>query len=86
MSTLDINLLRQQPLLAARSRSSAFWNEYTETMPREQLDELHLKRLQALLGYAYDRVPFYRNLYQEAGFTPEDIKSLEDFNRYVPTI
>ncbi|TAN24754.1 MAG: phenylacetate--CoA ligase family protein [Actinomycetota bacterium] len=79
-------MLQHEPLLGARSRSSAFWNEYTETMPRELLDELHLKRLQALLRYAYDRVPFYRNLYQEADMVPEDIKSLDDFNRYVPTI
>ncbi|NNN20298.1 MAG: AMP-binding protein [Acidimicrobiaceae bacterium] len=55
-------------------------------MPREQLDELHFKRLKALLRYAYDRVPMYNRLYSEAGMEPEDIRSLDDFNRYVPTI
>ncbi len=86
VSILDVNAQRQKPLLSARSRSGAYWNEYTETMPRDQLDKLHFQRLQALLRYAYDRVPFYRNLYQGVGMAPEDIRSLEDFNKYVPTI
>ena len=55
-------------------------------MPREELDRLHLTRLQTLVRYAYDRVPFYRRLYQDAGMTPDDIRSLDDFNRYVPAI
>lgn len=78
--------IRERSLLSSRSQSSRFWNEYTETMPREELNRLHLKRLQILLRYAYDRVPFYRRLYHDAGIAPDDIQSLDDFNRYVPAI
>ena len=86
VSVENMNRLRSEPLLSVRSRSRSFWNEYTETMPREQLNDLHSKRLQALLRYAYDRVPFYHDLYKQAGFAPEDIRTLDDFNKYVPTI
>lgn len=86
MSDADVGQRNRSHLLGERSRSTAFWNEYTETMPREDLDRLHLKRLQALLLHAYEHVPLYRRMYREAGITPQDIRSLEDFNRYVPTI
>ena len=69
-----------------KSLASKYWNEYTETMPREALDAIHLKRMRKMLAYAYERVPFYRQLYDNAGFKPEDIRSLDDFNRIVPTI
>jgi len=73
-------------ILSEKSLSQNYWNAYTETMPREPLDALHLKRIQKMLHYAYERVPFYRNLYQKAGFKPEDIRTLDDFNTIVPAI
>ena len=73
-------------VLSAKSLASPFWNEYTETMERERLDALHLRRLQRLVAYAYERVPFYRKLYDKAGFKPQDIRTLADFDRLVPAI
>ena len=73
-------------VFSPKSMNSTFWNEYTETLPREQLDAIHLKRIQKMLRYAYDRVPFYRELYQKVGLKPEDIRTLDDFNRLVPSI
>ena len=35
-----------------RAAESPYWNEYMETMPREKLDQLHLRRLQRLVKYA----------------------------------
>jgi phenylacetate-CoA ligase len=49
-----------------------------ETMPREALQAIQLKRLQATLGRVYATVPFYQQKFKEAGKTPADIKSLED--------
>ena len=68
------------------SLASNYWNEYTETMPRERRDALHLKRIRKLIAYAYEHVPFYRQLYDKAGFAPEEIRSLEDFDAIVPAI
>ena len=52
-----------------------------ETMPREELGALQLKRLQATIERIYASVPFYRTSFDKAGITPEDIKSLEDLQR-----
>lgn len=73
-------------MFSQKSLASRYWNEHTETMPRERLDALHLRRIRKLLAYAYERVPFYRQLYDKAGFTPDDIRSLDDFNSIVPVI
>ncbi|ACX51335.1 Phenylacetate--CoA ligase [Ammonifex degensii KC4] len=54
-----------------------------ETLPREELRELQLVRLKALLARVYERVPFYRRKMDEAGVKPEDIRSLEDI-RHLP--
>jgi phenylacetate-CoA ligase len=73
-------------ILSAKSLASPYWNAYTETMEREALDRLHLRRLRAMVAWAYERVPFYRRLYDGAGVKPADIRTLEDFDRYVPAI
>ena len=67
-----------------RNQDSPFWNRYYETMPREQLDRLHLHRLKAVVAYAYANSPFYRRKFDDAGVHPDDIRTLEDFKRKVP--
>ena len=52
-----------------------------ETMPREALEEIQLKRLQATLARVYANVPFYRQQFQAAGVAPDQIKSLDDLKR-----
>ncbi|MEW6635327.1 MAG: hypothetical protein AB1425_00775 [Actinomycetota bacterium] len=61
-----------------------YWNEPAETMPREKLDELHLKKLKSVLRYAYEHSRFYRQKWDEVGFHPEDVKTLEGFKKNVP--
>ncbi|WP_156025373.1 phenylacetate--CoA ligase family protein [Thermogemmatispora carboxidivorans] len=58
-----------------------YFNEEIETLPRERLRALQLERLQALVARAYRQNPFYRQLYDQAGIKPEDIKSLEDIQK-----
>ena len=57
-----------------------------ETMPREELDALQLERLQKLVAYVYERIPFYRESFDEAGVKPEDIKSLDDLRKFPFTV
>lgn len=38
----------------------AIWNKEIETMPREQLEELQLKRLQETVTRVYENVKPYR--------------------------
>jgi phenylacetate-CoA ligase len=52
-----------------------------ETMPREALEAIQLRRLQATLERAYATVPFYRKQFEKAGFKPGDIRSLRDLHK-----
>ena len=54
------------------------WNEEYETLPREALEALQLKRLKAQVARVHATVPYYRNKMEEAGVTPDDIRSLAD--------
>lgn len=49
-----------------------------ETMPREALEAIQLRRLQATLSRVYATVPFYKTKLDEAGIRPMDIQSLKD--------
>ena len=62
-----------------------YWNPVLETMPREDLERLQLKKFKASMKYAMDKSPFYRRKYQETGITPDDIKTLDDV-RHVPMV
>ncbi len=52
-----------------------------ETMPREALEAIQLRRLKATIDRGYASVPFYRKKFEEAGITPGDIQRLEDLQR-----
>ena len=54
------------------------FNKERECMSREEFRELQLRRLKKVVRYAYDNVPFYRNLYDKNNVSPDDIKTLED--------
>ncbi len=54
------------------------WNKPAETMPREDLEQLQVERLQATLNRVYRNVTFYRNRFDELGISPSDIRSRED--------
>jgi len=54
-----------------------------ETMPREELEVLQLKRLKATVERCYHTVKFYRNAMDELGVKPEHIQQLSDI-RHLP--
>ena len=53
-------------------------DHYAETLPREELEVLQLRRLQALVERVYHLVPFYRQRLDEVGFKPEHLRTLAD--------
>ena len=57
-----------------------------ETLPREELEVLQLRRLQNQCARVYANVPFYRRRFEEIGITPEDIKSLSDLKSPCATV
>jgi phenylacetate-CoA ligase len=60
---------------------NGIWDPQHECMPREELAQLQLERLQATLNRAYKNVTCYRNKFNEAAIVPEDISSLSDLGR-----
>ncbi len=62
-----------------------YWNPILETLPREKLKELQLRKFQKIFKWAYDNSPFYHNLYRDAGIEPGDIRTLDDI-RKVPKV
>ena len=57
------------------------YNMEYETMPREALEAIQLRRLQTTVERVYANVPFYREKFKEAGITPASVKSLADLRR-----
>ena len=57
------------------------FNEEFETMPREALESIQLRRLQATVARVYNAVPFYRRRFDEAGVAPADIRTLADLRK-----
>lgn len=57
-----------------------------ETLPREDLERLQLRRLQDLCSRVYANVPFYHRKFERAGITPADIRSLADLKRIPFTV
>ena len=66
--------------------SSRYWFPVRETMPAGDRDAAIAKRLQEVCTYAYKHSPFYKRKWDEAGFHPDQLRSLEDFEEKVPVI
>lgn len=64
---------------------SQYWDKSLETMHPEQRDALVLGKIAKTMQWAWERAPFYRKRWRDAGLEPGDVKSLADFER-VPTI
>ncbi|KZX14293.1 phenylacetate--CoA ligase family protein [Methanobrevibacter curvatus] len=57
------------------------YNEKYETMDIDEKKELQLRRLQKIVKTAYEKVPFYKKKFDDAGVKPEDIKTLKDIEK-----
>ncbi len=59
------------------------WNQAMETLPRAELESLQRERLARVAARVYERVPFYRQKFDEQGLRPEHIQGLDDL-RHLP--
>jgi phenylacetate-CoA ligase len=44
-----------------------YWNEKIETMPAEEMRKFQLENLKKTVKWVYDKVPFYKNKFDEVG-------------------
>ncbi|HDP80000.1 MAG TPA: phenylacetate--CoA ligase [Spirochaetes bacterium] len=59
------------------------FNREYEAMPLNKMKELQLERLKWSIRHAYENVPFYKKSFDDAGFTPDRFKSLDDM-KHIP--
>ncbi len=52
-----------------------------ESLPQRQLRALQADRLVEVVRYAYERVPFYRRRFDEAGLEPDDVAGPSELTR-----
>lgn len=67
------------------SPDATYWFPDRETMDPERRDELILARIREVMAYAWQRSPFYRKKWSDAGIEPEAIRTWDDFD-LVPVI
>jgi len=58
-----------------------FYNEEFETLPREAIKALQIKRLQQVLQRVYHTVGYYKKAFDAAKIKPDDIKFLADLHK-----
>ncbi|MBO5227355.1 MAG: phenylacetate--CoA ligase [Ruminococcus sp.] len=58
-----------------------FYQPGIETMAYEDMRKLQEERFVAQVKHVYDNVPYYKNLMDEKGLTPDDIQSLDDLQK-----
>ena len=63
-----------------------FWDKEHECMPLEEMQKFQLKSLQEMVKWVRERIPFYKNKFQDMGLEAGDIKSLEDLARLPFTV
>jgi phenylacetate-CoA ligase len=60
---------------------SAIWEPDVETMPRDEVQQIQLERLQLTLNRAMRNIAFYRERFAPLEFVPDGVRSLEDLAR-----
>ena len=53
-----------------------------ETMGRDELEQLQLERLKALVKRVSETIPFYKESFAKAGLSADDITCLDDLAKF----
>ena len=58
-----------------------YYQEEIETMPVEEIKKLQSEKLVKQVKHVYENVPYYRDLMDKKGVTPDDIHGIEDLHK-----
>ena len=61
--------------------SNNIWDKTHECMSRDELEQLQLERLQAVVNRVYKNVTHYRKVFNDLGIIADDIRSLSDLTK-----
>ena len=70
----------------APKAESRYWFPTRETMAPGDRDRAILERLKLVCQFAYRNSAFYQAKWDQAGFHPDHLRSLEDFEERVPVV
>jgi phenylacetate-CoA ligase len=62
-----------------KGREGTYWNPYLETLSRDEIVAIQLKRFRDLLSYCKTHSVFYRDRYKD--INPADIRTIEDIRK-----
>jgi phenylacetate-CoA ligase len=66
--------------------SKKFWDEKFETMNESAMKAFQTEKLKETLNWVYDKVPFYKRVFDEKGVKPADLQKLEDIAKFPFTV
>ena len=70
------------PLFVSKVLKSYFFDvDRIWEMNPKYIPEFQEKKIREIIKYAYNNVPFYREKYQKANVHPEDIRTIDDFDK-----
>ena len=69
----------RHPMDAAQRRRFLRELRKEESLDREQIRAIQLRKIRKLLEYAYEHVPFYRRRFESRGIIPAEVRSFEDY-------
>ena len=58
-----------------------YFQKEIETMPLEEMKKLQSEKLVKQVKHVYENVPYYRDLMDKQGVSPDDIKSIDDLHK-----
>ena len=72
--------MTDEKIMATIKPDGEYWQQELETMPREQLEQLQVKKLKESINIAL-KSPFYKKRLGELGITADSINSLADLRK-----
>ena len=60
--------------------NTEYWEKSIETLPRQELEKLQLKRIKSTLTVA-SNAPYYKDQFQKHNISPDAIRCLDDFRK-----
>ena len=58
-----------------------YYQKEIETMPAEEMKKLQSEKLVKQVKHVYENVPYYRDLMDKKGVTPDDIRGIDDLHK-----
>jgi len=80
--------MKQLPHADLRNRHYRDWRKFlneADQWSAEQIEEYQIAEIKRIIEHAYESTPGYRELYADAGLSPDSFRSLQDLSKF-PTV